>query len=72
MMTNKCGVICRAIVLGFPIIFYSPKFLEYRYQKMIHTSEIPINCSQHILEENMTSVVLVRRYIFLIHNVIGM
>ena len=60
-MTNKCGFICCAIVVGFPIIFYSPKFLEYRYQKMNQTSEIAINCSQHF---NMNSVV--RYYIYLI------
>ena len=56
-----------AIVVGFPIIFYSPKFLEYRYQKMNQTSEIAINCSQHI---NMNSVVRYNILYYFMHYVI--
>ena len=54
-MSKKCGSICCSIVVLFPIIFYFPKFWEYRYQKFEHDFPLPINCSQYILEQRELS-----------------
>ena len=42
---------CCVLVVCFPVVFYSPKFLEYRYQKFVHNFPMAINCSGYIVEQ---------------------
>lgn len=51
MMSKRAGTLCCVLVVFFPVVFYSPKFLEYRYQKFVHNFPMPINCSQYIEEQ---------------------
>ena len=50
-MSKRCGTICCCMVIIFPIVFYIPKFMEYRYEKFVHNFPTPINCSQLVLEQ---------------------
>ena len=50
-MSQKSGTIFCCIVVIFPMLFYFPKFFEYRYQKFEHDFPIPINCSQFVQEQ---------------------
>ena len=50
-MSKKSMIGCCWFVVIFPVIFYSPKFLEYRYQQFEHTFKIQINCTDYVFEQ---------------------
>ena len=50
-MSKRFGTLCCCMVIIFPIVFYIPKFMEYRYEKFVHNFPTPINCSQLVLEQ---------------------
>ena len=38
-----------AVVVLFPILFYLPKFFEYRYVDVLHPVTTEINCTEYAL-----------------------
>ena len=50
-MSEKSVMAACVFVVIFPMLFYAPKFMEYKYQKFIHTFPVPINCSQYVQEQ---------------------
>ena len=50
-MSKKSMVGCCWFVVIFPVIFYSPKFLEYRYHQFEHTFKMSINCTNYVFEQ---------------------
>ena len=50
MSKQSMGRCCWVVVI-FPVIFYAPKFLEYRYEEFVHTFSTPINCTNYVNEE---------------------
>ena len=39
------------VVVVFPVVFYLPKFFEYRYDKFVHLSHKTINCTKYVIEQ---------------------
>ena len=54
-MSTKCATVYCGFVVLFPMVFYFPKFFEYKYQKFQHDFPTPINCTQYILEQRELS-----------------
>ena len=50
-MSVKYATIYCGIVVVFPMVFYFPKFFEYKYQKFEHDFPTPINCTQYVMEQ---------------------
>ncbi|XP_059095876.1 uncharacterized protein LOC131890532 [Tigriopus californicus] len=50
IMSTKRANICLGFVVIFPLVFYSPKFFEYRYHSFTHESIHNVNCSEYVEE----------------------
>ena len=50
-MSRKTFLLCVVVVVVFPVVFYLPKFFEYRYDKFVHLSHKTINCTKYVIEQ---------------------
>ena len=45
------------MVVAFPVVFYVPKFFEYRYEKFTSEYSREINCSEFVHELNRIKMI---------------
>ena len=50
-MSKKLSLCCGYFAILFPILFYAPKFMEYKYEKFVQNYEVRINCSLYVDEQ---------------------
>ncbi len=51
LMSKKAVNCCCVFVVVFPLIFYMPKFFEFRYEKFAKIYPRTVNCTNYVLEE---------------------
>ena len=51
-MFNGCAILC----IVFPLVFYSPKFFEYRYGSWVKRVTRPVDCRNFFYEQQELAV----------------
>ena len=50
-MSKKMFTMSVLMVVFFPVVFYFPKFFEYRYDKFVQVTQKTINCTMFAIEQ---------------------
>ena len=56
IMSKKMFNVCAILCIVFPLVFYSPKFFEYRYGSWVKRVTRPVDCRNFFYEQQELAV----------------